>query len=502
MLVAIRIQKVKTGASWQKANIVIDAATVTGEAPRLWMALAQGGEEPFPMLDLISSQLRELSPRYIRLDHVFDFYNIISEKEGKFTYDWRRFDFALNEILQTGALPYLSLSYMPLAISSGDLTSPPRDWQAWSELVKALVEHVSGRYNRNLDNVYYEVWNEPDLFGQWTIGKAEDFPANCQNVNSKDYRCLYYYSIIGAGRGVEVNSFLIGGPAITDPRPSKQRDFLPLFLNFVKANNLRLDFLSWHRYHTRPEVFRQDLDFVDSLLPSPAGQSPPGGVWAAPQKIISEWGSVPEKSPIHDQAFDAAHAASVIRLLLDRVDLAFSFEIKDGESEKEFHGGWGLLSHEKFGARPKPKYYALKLLNQMVGNRLKLTGEGTYIDAWAIEDKGTIRAVLVNYDPAGKHEELVPVSFIGLGPGTYEYIEAPLSGTESVFREEVRTLRAESPELLCQGSETPCRKPQIAIYPTLDKAGLSGTGVKGSFFRFVSLPAQGIVFLTLTRREE
>ena len=469
VLVALRIQKVKTGAAWQKANIVIDAATVTGEAPRPWMALAQGGEEPFPMLDLISSQLRELSPRYIRLDHVFDFYNIISEREGKFVYDWRRFNFALDEILQTGALPYLSLSYMPLTISSGDLTSPPRDWQAWSELVKALVEHVSGRYNRNLDNVYYEVWNEPDLFGQWTIGKNQDFPANCQNVNSKDYRCLYYYSIIGAGRAVEVNSFLIGGPAITDPRPSKQRDFLPLFLNFVKANNLRLDFLSWHRYHTKPEVFRQDLDYVDSLLPlvssapltSPTSLTSP--TLPTPQKIISEWGSVPEKSLIHDQAFDAAHAASVIRLLLGRVDLAFSFEIKDGESEKEFHGGWGLLSHEKFGARPKPKYYALKLLNQMAGNRLRLTGEGTYIDAWAVEDKGTIRAVLVNYDPAGKHGELVPVSFTGLRPGIYEYAEAPLSGTEGVFREEVKS---------------------------------------SGFSRFISLPVQGVVFLTLKRQGE
>ncbi|MDP2860471.1 MAG: sugar phosphate nucleotidyltransferase [bacterium] len=42
-----------------------------------------------------------------------------------------------------------------------------------------------------------------------------------------------------------------------------------------------------------------------------------------------------------------------------------------------------------------------------------------------------------------------------------------------------RTLRAFSPELLCQGSETPYRKSQIAIYPHLDNAGLSGTGVRG-----------------------
>ena len=42
----------------------------------------------------------------------------------------------------------------------------------------------------------------------------------------------------------------------------------------------------------------------------------------------------------------------------------------------------------------------------------------------------------------------------------------------------VRILRAENPELLYQRSETLCRKPQATIRSNLNKAGLSGTGVK------------------------
>ena len=59
---------------------------------------------------------------------------------------------------------------MPVTVSTdGTITSPPKKWEEWSLVVEKVVEHYSGREERNLPNIYYEIWNEPDLFGKWKI---------------------------------------------------------------------------------------------------------------------------------------------------------------------------------------------------------------------------------------------------------------------------------------------------------------------------------------------
>ncbi|MDP2860535.1 MAG: exodeoxyribonuclease III [bacterium] len=58
-----------------------------------------------------------------------------------------------------------------------------------------------------------------------------------------------------------------------------------------------------------------------------------------------------------------------------------------------------------------------------------------------------------------------------------EVYERLLGYLKAIKNENMRTLGAESPEFPRQRSETPYRKPQLAIHPHLDEAGLSGTGV-------------------------
>ena len=57
---------------------------------------------------------------------------------------------------------------MPPALAD-NVTDEPRDWAEWQMTVKATIEHYSGTKGKNIPGVYYEVWNEPDLFG---VGKS------------------------------------------------------------------------------------------------------------------------------------------------------------------------------------------------------------------------------------------------------------------------------------------------------------------------------------------
>src|SRR3989344_5610831 len=93
-----------------KANLVVDARSVQGSLTGNWLNFAQGGEEPPPMLNNTVERMRLLKPQYIRLDHIYDFYDVV---KGNGQYDFSKLDQSVSDILTMGAQPLLSLSYMP-----------------------------------------------------------------------------------------------------------------------------------------------------------------------------------------------------------------------------------------------------------------------------------------------------------------------------------------------------------------------------------------------------
>jgi len=207
-------------ATGQPANITVDTAAILGPLPQPWLALAQGGEEKEPMLTPVIAETKQLKPKYIRLDHVFDAYNLVGGgKNNGMTYDFSQLDKTVDDILATGALPFFSLSYMPPTIAKdGQVTSLPENWSDWSAIVRTFIEHYSAKNNRNLADVYYEVWNEPDLFGNWKTRDCRLLEPNCDP--EKDYLTLYLHSALGAQQAKNTNPFYLGGP----PRPV----FIPL----------------------------------------------------------------------------------------------------------------------------------------------------------------------------------------------------------------------------------------------------------------------------------
>lgn len=408
-----KVQKFLTRASGQPANIVIDATVDYGPINQIWQALAQGGEEKFPFTKIIP-EIKALNPTYIRIDHLYDMYNVVSQDGNGLKYNWTELDQVIDNILKVGARPFLSLSYMPPAISSGSITDPPKNWQDWQSVVQMTIEHYSGKNQKNLSDVVYEVWNEPDLFGRWKIG------------GDKDYRVLYSYASRGAQAAKDTNPFKIGGPATTAPYES----WVGKFLDYASKNHLRFDFYSWHRYAIKPTDFLTDLDKIDAWLFQNAGYSLP--------KYLTEWGSDSENSVLHDSQFDAAHLVATVRQMLQRTDLIFTFEIKDGPSPegKKYWGRWGLLTHEIGGPiEKKPKYKASSLLNKINGNLLRLSGEGTWVTGFAARDGNKIKIILTNLDKNGQNFENVPISILGLEEGDYEIKNTSLL-TPTIKRQE------------------------------------------------------------------
>lgn len=399
-----------TGAFYQPASIVVSADQAQGELRQIWQAVAQGYEkEEGKDLRLLGAVplLRNARVKYIRIDHVFDGYEVVGRQGGRLTYNWSKLDGMVGDIVSAGAVPYFSLSYMPGEISRSDILDLPREWGEWGQVVAALVARYSRDYRGGLDNVIYEVWNEPDLFGGFKM------------YGDKNYTQLYTVASNAAVGVVGTKPFKIGGPATTGFYPA----WVDGFYNKLDAR-VRIDFFSWHRYSADVE------DFVEDARAARERMAPQ---ISRPQDLyISEWGVNPERSSAYDGRWAAAHYLAVNRALTgSAVDLALAFEVQDGpHAETKFHGGWGMLTHPKFGpVVKKPRFVALEMLSQMEGSRLAVSGEGTYVTAIAARAPGGIvRVLVVNYDQKGQHQEVVPVTVTGLGLATYEVKEEYLSG--------------------------------------------------------------------------
>lgn len=415
----------------EPANIVVDVSVDQGPLVPIWQALAQGGEEKETMLTPVIPQIQSLKPQYIRLDHIYDFYEVVNRENEKLVFNWTQLDQVVEAILKTGSLPFFSLSFMPPAIArEGEITNPPQDWSEWQMVVRKTIEHYSGFDSKNLTDVAYEVWSEPDLFGNWKIG------------GQKDYRTLYFHAALGAQEAENVNPFKIGGPAST----ALYQTWVDKFLDYINEENLRFDFYSWHRYSLKPQVFLDDVNQIDSWLTKHGGYS-------LLPKYLTEWGSDSENSPLHDQSFDAAHLVAVLRQLLQRIDLAFIFEIRDGPSPegKKYWGRWGLLTHS---GEPKPKYQAFSLLNQMSGKRIKIEGEGTWVTGFAARNNQNIFLILANLDKKDQHQETVPITFLNLEKGQYLYEEFSLESLESSSIETINSRKLKKQVLMSPNQVT------------------------------------------------
>jgi hypothetical protein len=392
----------------RNANLVINLSQPYDISGKPWKNLAQGGEESDGMLGPVSGKVSLLEPEYIRIDHIYDFYDVVQKDEkGNLIYNWIELDRQIKTILDTGAKPFISLSYMPPAISSGSEVDIPNNWYQWREVVKETIEHISGKNELGIENVYYEVWNEPDLFGGFRLG------------GKKDYLVMYMNAALGAEDAVNTQEFKVGGPATTGLYENWFRDFLM----YGVRNNLRIDFYSWHRYSMDIGDFEDDYSKVQKWIKNYP-------TYGEIEFIITEAGHDTENHPGYDGKFSAIHTISTNLAMFDKLGKVFQFEVKDGPGPEKYWGRWGILTHENFGEpEEKPRYHAIAFLGNIDRNKFQVFGQGTWVRAVASGRVNHIKVIIVNYDRYLAHSETVPITFLNLPSENFIYKRTDFMGS-------------------------------------------------------------------------
>ncbi|TRZ95573.1 hypothetical protein D4R78_02815 [bacterium] len=158
----------------------------------------------------------------------------------------------IKKISDSGGIVILSLFGTPAGLGKVlDKRSPPWDRGALKELIKGHIRYLSCQKKYN---IWYEVWNAPDLEDFFLGKKIEYF--------------LIYRIVAESVKELEAETkihILVGGPSVsswfqnlngnTILRP--ENSLVYELIKFCYRNHLPLDFISWHSYSTDPKIEKE-----------------------------------------------------------------------------------------------------------------------------------------------------------------------------------------------------------------------------------------------------
>ncbi len=367
-----------------------------------WEHTVGSGHAPLALRADYQAQLaqchQELGFQHVR------FHAILSDEMGtvvcqdeKYLFSFFNTDRIIDFLLSIGMRPFIELSFMPEALSSGGNTvfryqanvTPPKNYDDWTLLIKKLVSHWVERYGLNeVSQWYFEVWNEPNLQAFWT-GSQED------------YFKLYQYTA-NTIKGID-DSLRVGGPV------TAENGWIVPFLEFCQKNHVPNDFISTHYYPT--DAFGKiGADTITQLANAPRdvmytiARTARDEVGEKPL-YYTEWNiSSNPRDPLHDQPFSAAYIVHILMNMQNLVQGYSFWTFSDIFNENyfpsiPFHGGFGLLN--LYGI-PKPSYRAFEILHHLGNEMLTITGQHETVQAWVIR-KGYSAAVLITNHAQPNH---------------------------------------------------------------------------------------------------
>ena len=178
--------------------------------------------------------------------------------DGELCYDFRVSDLRLDYLIDKGYELLIAYAGIPdfLAGEGGQKlgsvkqktrykgkmwnSSPPKDYAVWEEICYEYTKHIVERYGiETVSKWRMQCFNEPDhnayLYGG--LPKTEEVT----KMRLEAYCKLY----AGFEKGIRrvSDEIHIGGPTL-----ASEKDFLRDFLEYVKENRLKLDYIAFHNY--------------------------------------------------------------------------------------------------------------------------------------------------------------------------------------------------------------------------------------------------------------
>lgn len=338
------------------------------------------------------------------------------EVEYNFTY----LDRVMDDYRSLGLKPFLELGFMPEKMASGTQTifywkgntTPPKSYEAWKDMVQALLRHLVERYGEEAYDYPIEVWNEPNLPGFWYKADMEEyfklFQQSFEAIKAVDSR------------------FRVGGPAVCGGTDEK---WISAFMEFCHVNKIPVDFVTRHHYTTEfPERdghygYAELMDEEDGFANLRTTRDIIDGYpeYKGLQIHITEYNtSYIPNCPLHDTNQNAAYIAKQLSRLGDGNESYSYWTFGDVFEEQgvpftPFHGGFGLVAN---GCIPKPTFWTFVFFKNLKRGEGQCVHKDDNSVIMKMKD-GSFRGVLWNDTRKRAGKDLTMDLSLETAPGEY-----------------------------------------------------------------------------------
>ncbi len=374
-----------SASSVYAANVTVDASVMQGALSRY----EQYDNIVYAVGSLDNENLKDLKLKEIR---VFVQPSNWSLSEG--VYDFSARYSRLDAIIAAAAAPVIQLGGTPQWLADTSYSNgvysgsdPPKDYNKYQTMIKDGLEHYKTRYP-NLE--YIMPWNEPDA--TW----------NPATITPTIYYEIYKRT---ANAITQVNAMNLPGPTLKIGGPSVSNGssldaWMPGFLDYVKNNNIQIDFVDWHDYlhPNNPSGLKSDADKVRGWLSS-RGMSKP--------IYIGEWNWQPGSYnwEVPQTASSRARTAAFIAVA--------DYYWLQGGVAKPYH--WLIRTADADEAKSQlgssdgivyPFYNTLKMMSMLKQTRVSAVSDGVASSGLGVGSIGTsdntgIAVLLWNYQNQG-----------------------------------------------------------------------------------------------------
>ena len=366
--------------------------------------------------------VKKLKPRLIRI-FLQEYFNIYPA-HGQF--DWSILDPYMDALAQTGASVVATINLKPPVLFPvvDETIWRPNDVAEWQEVIYQLVK----RYSVDRPIVtHWEHANEPD------IGESGACP---YLIPTAEENFEFYQTLIQPVLAAFPEA-KVGGPAMAYHRSP----ILKGFIDLCGQSNTQLDFVSWHRYDSNLENFRESVATVRGYLDGFPGKRP--------ELMLNEWNYGFDFSDLRRTTYNAASveemamqpgraafsAANILSLLETGLDWSHHFLIWDNccypEQFRSFYSEaslrgvmykhwnemparFGLFSE---GQTVRPQYFVYQMLSRMGDEKVAVSSPDPDVRVQAATQPGKLSVLAVNHNQRAARDVVVTLHFNNLVPG-------------------------------------------------------------------------------------
>ena len=329
-------------------------------------------------------------------EHLVDISDIFpdwSEKPDKeSSYDFRETDLYIKTLIEAGSEPFYRLGQTIENQTAAKYNIfPPKDYKKWAKICEHIIRHYNegwaDGFHYNIQ--YWEIWNEADL--DQSSGRWQTEPRTWGGPIEEFHKM---YAIAAKHLKACFPDLKIGGPSYC--RIQGTKTYFPQFFQYMRDNEVPIDFVSWHKYGAEPSVYLMEADLIRGWMKEYG--------YADAELILNEWNyrRFKEGSGSSNERYNrlnrrsmkgAAFVAATMSALQDApVDMLMYYDFRANSNYCGFYD-YQTQAH-------KPVYYAFYAWSKLAGNQCAVSVDGGAGDIYAVASvqDGKTTLLLTRYD--------------------------------------------------------------------------------------------------------